>query len=63
MGSENSVNNYIDIGDSSDYDEYSNSDPTSYFRNINLRYFVVEPFEMLTKHARFKELCLENDNH
>uniref|UniRef100_A0A0D3CVS0 At2g35280-like TPR domain-containing protein n=1 Tax=Brassica oleracea var. oleracea TaxID=109376 RepID=A0A0D3CVS0_BRAOL len=62
MGSDKSVNNYIDISDSSDYEDYSNSDPTSYFRNISLRYFVAEPFEMLTKHARFKELCLENDN-
>ncbi|KAG5378173.1 hypothetical protein IGI04_026015 [Brassica rapa subsp. trilocularis] len=64
MGLEKSVNNYNnnDIGDSSDYDDYSNSDPTSYFRHISLRYFVAEPFEMLTKHARFKELCLENGN-
>ncbi|WZY72558.1 hypothetical protein YC2023_004798 [Brassica napus] len=62
MGSDNSINNYINISDSSDYEDYSNSDPTSYFRNISLRYFVPQPFEMLTKHAKFKELCLENDN-
>ncbi|CAF2268672.1 unnamed protein product [Brassica rapa] len=62
MGSENSVNSYIDIGDSSDYNDYSNSDPTSYFKNVSLQYFVAKPFKMLTKHARFKELCLENDN-
>ncbi|CAN7017099.1 unnamed protein product [Brassica rapa subsp. trilocularis] len=62
MGSENSVNNYISISDSSDTDDYPNSDPTSYFRNISLEYFVAEPFEMLTKHAEFKNLCLENGN-
>ncbi|CAN6998142.1 unnamed protein product [Brassica rapa subsp. trilocularis] len=62
MRSDKSVNNYIDISDSSNYEDYSNSDPTSSFRKISLCYFVVQPFEMLTKHARFKELCLENDN-
>ncbi|CAF2097218.1 unnamed protein product, partial [Brassica napus] len=62
LGSDKSVNNYINISASSDYEDYSNSDPTSYFRNISLRYFVAQPFEMLIKHAKFKELCLENDN-
>ncbi|CDY64582.1 BnaC05g51290D [Brassica napus] len=65
MGEEKSVNNYdiVYIGDSSNSnDDHSNSDPTIYFRNISLSYFAAEPFEMLTKHNRFKELCLENDN-
>ncbi|CAN7003142.1 unnamed protein product, partial [Brassica oleracea var. botrytis] len=64
MESEKSVNNYNtnDIVDASDYDDYSNTDPTSYFRNISLRYFAVEPLRMLTEHARHKELCLENGN-
>ncbi|KAG2299345.1 hypothetical protein Bca52824_035817 [Brassica carinata] len=64
MGSEKSVNNYNtnDIGDASDYDDYSNAYPTSYFRNISLRYFAAEPLRMFTEHARFKELCLENEN-
>nr|VDD22881.1 unnamed protein product [Brassica oleracea] len=65
MGEEKSVNNYdiVYIGDSSNSnDDHSNSDPTIYFRNISLSYFAAEPFEMLTKHNIFKELCLENDN-
>ncbi|KAG2277018.1 hypothetical protein Bca52824_059573 [Brassica carinata] len=65
MGEEKSVNNYeiVYIGDSSNSnDDHSISDPTIYFRNISLSYFAAEPFEMLTKHNRFKELCLENDN-
>ncbi|CDY23665.1 BnaA05g17640D [Brassica napus] len=65
MGEEKSVNNYdiVYIGDSSNSnDDHSNSDPTIYFRNISLSYFAAEPFEMLTKHNRCKELCLENDN-
>ena len=64
MESEKSVNNYNtnDIVDASDYDDYSNADPTSYFRNISLRYIAAEPLRMLTEHARLKELCLENGN-
>ncbi|KAG2266401.1 hypothetical protein Bca52824_073480 [Brassica carinata] len=65
MGEEKSVNNYdiVYIGDSSNSnDDHSISNPTIYFRNISLSYFAAEPFEMLTKHNRFKELCLENDN-
>nr|VDD25904.1 unnamed protein product [Brassica oleracea] len=64
MESEKSVNNYNtnDIVDASDYDDYSNADPSSYFRNISLRYFAAEPLRMLTEHARLKELCLENGN-
>ncbi|KAG2299346.1 hypothetical protein Bca52824_035818 [Brassica carinata] len=64
MGSEKFVSNYNtnDTGDASDYDDYTNADPTSYFRNISLRYFAVEPLRMFTEHARFKELCSENDN-
>ncbi|KAG2265562.1 hypothetical protein Bca52824_072641 [Brassica carinata] len=59
MGEEKSVNNYDTnyIGDSSDSnDDHSNSDPTNYFRNISLSYFAAEPFGMLTKHNKFKEL-------
>ncbi|CAN7131657.1 unnamed protein product, partial [Brassica rapa subsp. narinosa] len=62
MASENSVNNYISLSDSSDTDDYPNSDPTSYFRNLSLEYFVAQPNEMLTKHAELKNLCLENGN-
>nr|VDC71228.1 unnamed protein product [Brassica rapa] len=32
MRSDKSVNNYIDISESSNYEDYSNSDPTSSFR-------------------------------
>ncbi|KAG2311947.1 hypothetical protein Bca4012_026463 [Brassica carinata] len=63
MGSEQSVNNYNTyFVDASDYDDYSNADPTSYFRNISLRLFAAEPRRMLGEHAKFKELCLENDD-
>ncbi|KAL0742759.1 hypothetical protein Bca4012_084272 [Brassica carinata] len=64
MGSDTSVNNgyIINIDDDSDYDDYSNPDPTSYYRNISLRYFAAEPQEMLTEHTKLKELCLENGN-
>ncbi|KAG2311772.1 hypothetical protein Bca52824_023329 [Brassica carinata] len=64
MGSDTYVNNgyIINIDDDSDYDDYSNPDPTSYYRNISLRYFAAEPQEMLTEHTKLKELCLENGN-
>ncbi|KAG2307055.1 hypothetical protein Bca52824_026803 [Brassica carinata] len=64
MGSETSVKNYKNNsdGDSSDSNDFNNSDPATYFKNMDLRYFVAEPFEMLTKHARLKEKCLENGN-
>ncbi|KAG2306447.1 hypothetical protein Bca52824_026195 [Brassica carinata] len=64
MDSDNSVNNYnlTITGENSCYDDYSDPDPASYFRNISLRYFCADPLKMLTKHKQFKEICLANGN-
>ncbi|KAG5388239.1 hypothetical protein IGI04_029780 [Brassica rapa subsp. trilocularis] len=64
MVSETSVKNYNsdDTSDASNFGENSDAGHASYFRTINLRYFVAKPLEMLNEHIKFKELCLENGN-
>ncbi|KAJ4889352.1 hypothetical protein Rs2_29100 [Raphanus sativus] len=60
--SDSSVNNGYIIDIDSDFDDYSEADPTNYFANLDLRYFAAKPKEMLDENTELKEKCLENDN-
>lgn len=51
------VNQTVDTSDG----DTSDTDPTSYFYNIDLQYFASEPLKMVFRHIYFMELCLENN--
>ncbi|XP_013673860.1 F-box protein At2g35280-like [Brassica napus] len=64
MESAQSVNNYnnnVKV-EASDNDDNIFVDPSGYYRNLSLSYFVAAPKRMLTEHERLKERCLENGN-
>lgn len=64
MESHTSVKNYNikTECDSSASNNLNHSDPVTYFGNMDLSYFVYQPLEMYTTHARLRDKCMTHGN-
>ncbi|KAG2246037.1 hypothetical protein Bca52824_085665 [Brassica carinata] len=61
MESEPDVNQTVETSDEDTFD----TEPTSYFHNLSLKYFASEPLRRVRRvshHKHLMELCLENNN-